>query len=68
MRKYCKVCGCDLERNFPELKDDWSICPPCMVEYCCQTNCWGCSYGDYPNCQFLEMKKSHMKDIWEGGE
>lgn len=36
------------------------ICDSCMTEHCCSTNCLGCELGDYPNCQFQNMKQIYM--------
>jgi hypothetical protein len=33
-----------------------------MVEHCCSTDCLGCEYGEYPDCQFLELKEHYMSE------
>ena len=68
--KNCTVCGGAMVWENPYIPghfhessrniEDWSICHECMVEHCCATNCLGCGYGKYPDCQFLEMKRHYM--------
>ena len=66
--KHCSKCSCELvwyvgEDTFTASSaniDDWDICVECMIEHCCSTNCLSCSYGKYPDCQFLEIK-THYK-------
>ena len=68
--KNCETCGCKLVWENPILKghfqasssnlENWDYCRDCMIDHCCTTNCYGCNYGKYPDCQFLEMKKHYM--------
>ena len=70
MVKNCKMCGCKMVWENPYIPghyhasssniENWPICRDCMVEHCCQTNCLGCRYGEYPNCQFISMKRLYM--------
>jgi|GEM_PF-1078621 len=72
-QKKCDTCGCKLVWEHPDKLgqlqkspaniDDWDICRNCMIEHCCDTNCMGCYYGEYPDCQFLEMKRRHMPRV-----
>ena len=69
--KICGMCSEDLEqvrlkypiRILKTLSDieELRLCLFCMIEHCTSVNCFGCRYGEYPNCQFLEMKKYCMK-------
>jgi hypothetical protein len=63
----CKLCGTEMTWERPlwpghwvesscYLGDGWPICYECTVEYCVHTNCLGCEYGEYPNCDFLKLK------------
>ncbi len=67
--KNCQNCGCQLEWKHPGLKTtmassvdipDWPICHSCMVEHCVSTQCFGCGYGKYPDCQFLSLKRLYL--------
>ena len=72
MEKNCKLCGCAMVWVNPVLPgrylesssniEDWPTCRDCMIEHCCQTNCYGCSYGKYPDCRFLDMKRHYLHD------
>jgi len=72
MAKNCKLCGCAMVWENPHLPghyhesscniEDWPICHDCMVEHCCQTNCLGCGYGQYPDCRFSDMKHHYMTE------
>ena len=48
--------------------DGWDICIDCMGEHCVSTNCFGCSLGEYPECQFLSMKKLLMEEKTDNEE
>lgn len=37
------------------------ICDSCMIEHCCSTNCYTCKIGNYPNCQFQNMKNNYLQ-------
>ena len=62
----CDVCGSELVWEHPQIKglflassdymEGCSTCLSCMAEYCCTTNCLGCSKGEYPSCRFLFLK------------
>jgi hypothetical protein len=71
MEKNCKLCGCamvwasSVPGHFLESScnlEDWHICHECMVEHCVNTNCYGCGYGKYPDCRFLDMKRHYLHD------
>lgn len=68
--KKCKVCGAEMLFMCPEILpdrimksscdiDNWQFCLDCTVEHCVSTNCLGCEYGKYPNCNFLGLKLAH---------
>lgn len=65
----CSVCNCWLASREPNgvsyassHYNGTDICDDCMVEHCLATNCLGCTLGNYPDCQFLPMKKSYQED------
>jgi hypothetical protein len=68
--KRCSVCGCELvwevaPDHFTESSantEDFPVCDECMAEHCAHTNCFGCGYGKYPECRFLEMKLLYRKN------
>lgn len=72
MIKNCAVCGGKMSWENPNLPghfhassndvEDWHICRDCMVEHCADSNCFGCDYGKYPDCRFLEMKHHYMEN------
>lgn len=67
----CKMCNRELGVRLPDgsiiCKSDYiednDYCFECQIEHCLQTNCLGCEIGKYPDCRFLDMKKSYMEDI-----
>jgi hypothetical protein len=68
--KKCKVCGSELAwdngryglSESSSYIEDWDICRDCMTLHCSSTNCFGCSYGKYPECRFLALKNHYSKD------
>ena len=76
MTKNCKICNGAMVWENPHITghfhtsscyiEGWHICHDCMVEHCCKTNCYGCSYSKYPECQFLELKRHYMRKDVEG--
>lgn len=69
--KLCSICNKDMEqirlrypvrvlKTFSDI-EDWSVCLFCMIDHCTSTTCFGCRFGKYPGCQFLDMKKHYMK-------
>lgn len=64
---YCEWCGSQLTYRidaFPQgrlmASSDYiggTICLPCMVEHCAQTNCLQCDQGVWPECKYAWIKK-----------
>ena len=59
---FCDTCGCKLvykTATGPIASSDYigtSTCRNCQLEYCRTTNCLQCETGNYPDCQFLNLK------------
>ena len=69
----CRICGtnvaaCKTETGWilsssSEGDEGMGICHECLVEHCCNTNCFGCDWYKYPNCPHIETKKIYMEEI-----
>ena len=57
----CRACGCDVVWNSP--RPDWPFCKDCMIDHCIHANCLACNYGEYPGCEFIEMKVRYRDEI-----
>jgi len=72
LTKNCKLCGDKKVWEHPNIPgqlmesscnvEDWPICNECMVEHCTHRNCFGCNYGKYPDCRFLDMKIYYLSN------
>lgn len=68
---YCRICndrvsvkterGLILTSN-SEGDEGKGICHSCLVEHCFNTNCLGCDWYQYPNCQHVETKKTYLEE------
>lgn len=65
----CSICGAWLiDENLlgnPFASSHYNgtdVCDDCIVEHCLNTNCLGCHWGEYPNCQYLRMKQLYMEE------
>ena len=68
---HCRICG---DRVSIKTGDSWilksnsegdeerGICHTCLVEHCCNTNCLGCGWYEYPNCPHIQTKKIYMEE------
>ena len=66
----CRMCGhkvsvCKTEDGWilsssSEGDEGKGICHECLVEHCCNTNCFGCDWYKYPECPHIEIKKIYM--------
>ena len=67
----CGICGqkvsvCKTEDGWilsssSEGDEGKGICHECLVEHCCNTNCFGCDWYQYPKCPHIETKKIYME-------
>lgn len=37
-------------------------CYTCWLEECLTTNCLGCKRGNYPDCKWIDLKKSYQEE------
>lgn len=37
-------------------------CYTCWLEECLATNCLGCKRGNYPDCKWIDLKKSYQEE------
>ena len=68
----CRICGhkvsvCKTEDGWilsssSEGDESKGICHECLVEHCCNTNCFGCDWYKYPKCPHIETKKIYMEE------
>ena len=65
----CSDCGRALAWQVPgedysicssDYREGLDICYSCLIEHCCNTNCYSCRRGKYPECEWLETKKHYM--------
>lgn len=63
----CSICGkrlVALVYGRPLADPDYigsNVCRNCQMEYCSETNCLKCEFGDYPHCQYRYLKDLAMK-------
>lgn len=70
---YCRVCGNKVGWKFTDEQwllssnaegiEERGICHTCLVEHCCNTNCLGCDWYEYPNCPHIQTKKIYMEEV-----
>lgn len=67
----CRICGnkvsvCETENGWlmsssSEGDEDKGFCHDCLIEHCCETNCLGCDWHEYPDCPHIETKKIYTE-------
>ena len=67
--KNCNACGGWLVKRHPAgfwyASSDYigmDTCYTCWIEECLTTNCLGCKRGNYPDCKWIDLKKSHQEE------
>ncbi len=67
--KNCNVCGGWLVKRPPAgfwyASIDYigmDTCYTCWLEECLTTNCLGCKRGNYPDCKWIDLKKSYQEE------
>lgn len=65
---HCKVCGGWLVQKLSYggfyASSDYigkDICKCCWIEECLSTNCLACQRGNYPDCEWLDLKKYYQE-------
>ena len=68
-KKNCNVCGGWLVKRHPAgfwyASSDYigmDTCYTCWIEECLTTNCLGCKRGNYPDCKWIDLKKSYQEE------
>lgn len=58
------LCDClihfDCDHTFRNIGMD--TCYTCWLEECLTTNCLGCKRGNYPDCKWIDLKKSYQEE------
>lgn len=67
--KNCNICGGWLVKRHPAgfwyASSDYigmDTCYTCWLEECLATNCLGCKRGNYPDCKWIDLKKSYQEE------
>lgn len=51
-----------LTQEVVELRIGMDTCYTCWLEECLTTNCLGCKRGNYPDCKWIDLKKSYQEE------
>ena len=67
--KNCNICGGWLVKRHPAgfwyASSDYigmDTCYTCWLEECLATHCLGCKRGNYPDCKWIDLKKSYQEE------
>ena len=69
---YCRLCNSivgwrDHDRYIlssnAEGDEGKGICHDCLIEHCCNTNCFGCDWYKYPDCPHIKTKELYMEEL-----
>lgn len=67
--KNCNICGGWLVKRHPAgfwyASSDYigmDTCYTCWLDECLATNCLGCKRGNYPDCKWIDLKKSYQEE------